>query len=125
MPDDQGTASPPCGIPTDQEQTKPQWQTSVAVGMYEKRIRDARRAIQTGIHWKAGFTRDTEATLAVQIATLTATHRALAELLIDKGLISRVEYLRSVAAELDAEVAQLQDVVSRWQGREVDLHDPR
>lgn len=92
--------------------------------MYERRVEYATRAIQTGVHWRQGFARDTEAALRTSIVTGMADHSALLNTLINAGVIKKVDYLRQQAEERERAAALLGEWLARRQGREVDLYGP-
>jgi predicted component of type VI protein secretion system len=97
---------------------------AIDVEMYEGRIERATRAIQSGVHWRQGFQRDTEAALRTAIVTGMADHTALLNTLVNAGLITRADYLRQQAEERERAAELLTHKIGRYLGREVDLYGP-
>lgn len=98
---------------TDQERI------NIAVARHER----ASHAMQSGVAVEQGRGSDDGSPkhLRVGINVALVDHAALVKLLIDKGLISEVEYAEVTADGMEREVARYEERISRATGSRVTL----
>jgi hypothetical protein len=86
----------------------------------EERYRQALHAMQSGVQFEMSTTHKSPTEpkhLRVGVNTALVQHTAIVKLLLDKGVITMEEYWKTLADEMEAEVARYQERARQWSGR--------
>ena len=88
------------------------------------RISTAQHSMQTGVAAKMAVSeKETQPKhLRVGVNMAMVEHSALVELLIEKGVITELEYLEKLAAGIEKEAAAYQEFLSGQLGSNISLH---